>query len=58
VSDWAATPVSVQDVVLRLTERMEQKAEQIVALRAEIVLLKTGNATLREQVSRNSGNSS
>jgi transposase len=57
-TDWAATPVSVQTLLLRLIERMEQQAEQIVALQAEIVLLKAENATLREQVSRNSGNSS
>jgi transposase len=56
--DWAATPVNVQTLLLRLIEQMEQQAEQIVALQAEIVLLKAENATLREQVSRNSGNSS
>jgi transposase len=57
-SDWAATPVNVQTLLLRLIERMEAQASQIEALQAEIVLLKAENATLREQVSRNSGNSS
>jgi hypothetical protein len=51
-TDWAATPVSVQTLLLRLIDRMEEQAAQIVALQAEIVLLKAENATLREQVSR------
>lgn len=57
-TDWAATPVSVQQLLLRLIERMEEQAAQIVRLQAEIALLKAENAALREQVSRNSGNSS
>jgi transposase len=57
-TDWSATPVSVQTLLLRLIEGLEQQAMQIVALQAEIVSLKVENAELREQVSRNSGNSS
>jgi transposase len=57
-TDWVATPVSVQTLLLRLIERMEQQALQIEALQAAMVLLKAENGTLREQVSRNSGNSS
>jgi transposase len=57
-TEWSATPVSVQTLLLRLIEGLEQQAMQIVALQAEIVSLKVENAELREQVSRNSGNSS
>jgi transposase len=57
-TEWSATPVSVQTLLLRLIEGLEQQAMQIVTLQAEIVSLKVENAELREQVSRNSGNSS
>jgi transposase len=57
-TDWSSTPVSVQQLLLRLIERMEQQAVSIAALEGELVLLKAENATLREQVSRHSGNSS
>ncbi len=57
-TDWAATPVSVRDRLQRLIERMAFQAEQIVGLQAEIGLLKTENATLREPQTRNSANSS
>jgi transposase len=50
-TDWSATPVSVQRLLLSLIERVEEQSRQIAALQAE-------NAELREQVSRNSGNSS
>ena len=57
-TDWSATPVSVQTLLLRLIEGLEQQAQQIVALQAEIVSLKAENTELREQLSRHSGNSS
>lgn len=57
-ADWAATPVSVKTLLLQLLERLEQQSVQIEQLQAELVSLKAENAILREQVSRNSGNSS
>jgi transposase len=57
-TDWSATPMSVRDLLTRLIGQLEQQAEQIAALQSETVALKTENATLREQVGLNSGNSS
>jgi transposase len=64
-TDWSATPVSVQRLLLSLIERVEEQSRQIAILQAEnaelragMALLRAENAELREQVSRNSGNSS
>lgn len=64
-TDWSATPVSVQRLLLSLIERVEEQSRQIAILQAEnaellagMALLRAENAELREQLSRNSGNSS
>jgi transposase len=64
-TDWSSTPVSVQRLLLSLIERVEEQSRQITTLQAEntellagMALLRAENAELREQVSRNSGNSS
>jgi transposase len=64
-SDWAATPTSVQELLLRLVERMEQQSQQIATLQVEnqllreqVAALQAENASLREQLQRHSGNSS
>jgi transposase len=57
-ADWAATPSSVQQLLLRLIERLDQQSIEIAALKAEVAVLKAENAKLQEQVQRNSQNSS
>jgi transposase len=64
-TDWSATPMSVQRLLLSLIERVEEQGRQIAALqvenaelRAGMALLTAENASLREQLSRNSANSS
>ena len=64
-SDWAMTPVSVQQLLVRLIERLEEQSEQIALLQAEnqefrqqILALQTENASLKEQLNKNSDNSS
>jgi hypothetical protein len=43
-TDWSATPVSVQRLLLSLIERVEEQSRQIAALQAE-------NAELRVKMS-------
>ena len=59
------TPVSVQQLLVRLIEQLEKQSEQIAILQAEnqefrqqILALQTENASLKEQLNKNSDNSS
>lgn len=59
------TPVSVQQLLVRLIERLDEQSQQIAILQAEnqefrqqILALQTENASLKEQLNKNSDNSS
>ena len=64
-ADWDITPVSVQQLLVRLFERLEKQSEQIAILQAEnqefrqqILALQTENTSLKEQLNKNSDHSS
>lgn len=64
-TDWCTTPLSVQQLLLQLIQRLEEQNQQIASLQADnqafreqIAAFQADNATLREQLNKNSENSS
>ena len=57
-ADWAKTPASVKALVLSLVSRVEALETEFEELRAENAQLRTENELLKEQLQRNSQNSS